>query len=93
MVPGTWESTLDPDPLTGFSGDDDPIDVVELSGVPCIMGHVYKVHVCVRRDLDRGTVSSAIEMPVLGQICSRIYAKDALAIFSLLHFCKVNAHD
>jgi inorganic pyrophosphatase len=44
-LPRTWENVLEDDPLTGFPGDTDPIDVVDVGAAPCPLGLVYQVKV------------------------------------------------
>jgi inorganic pyrophosphatase len=44
-LPRTWENVLADDPLTGFPGDTDPIDVVDVGSTPCPLGLVYEVKV------------------------------------------------
>ncbi|HKI49126.1 MAG TPA: inorganic diphosphatase [Desulfobacteria bacterium] len=44
-LPRTWENVLEDDPLTGFPGDTDPIDVVDVGSAPCPLGLVYPVKV------------------------------------------------
>ena len=44
-LPHTWENVLEPDPLTGYPGDTDPIDVVDVGSAPCPIGLVYRVKV------------------------------------------------
>jgi len=43
--PQTWENPHQPDVRTKLPGDNDPLDVVELSGVPLPIGAVIGVHV------------------------------------------------
>jgi len=44
-LPRTWENVLEEDPTTGFPGDTDPIDVVDVGSAPCPLGLVYQVKV------------------------------------------------
>ena len=44
-LPRTWENVLAPDPLTGFPGDTDPIDVVDIGAAAAPIGIVYPVKV------------------------------------------------
>lgn len=44
-LPRTWENVLEPDPLTGFPGDTDPIDVVDIGTAPVPLGLVTPVKV------------------------------------------------
>jgi len=44
-LPRTWENVLEEDPVTGFPGDADPIDVVDVGSAPCPLGLVYQVRV------------------------------------------------
>ncbi len=44
-LPRTWENVLEEDPLTGFPGDTDPIDVVDVGAAPSPMGLAYEVKV------------------------------------------------
>jgi len=44
-LPRTWENVLEDDPFTGFPGDTDPIDVVDVGSAPCPLGLVYPVKV------------------------------------------------
>lgn len=54
-LPQTWEDPHETHPLTGLNGDNDPIDVVELSGAPIAMGAVQAVKVLgVMALLDEG---------------------------------------
>jgi len=41
----TWEDPNKPDDDTGFGGDNDPIDVLQLNGSPCKRGAVQRVRV------------------------------------------------
>ena len=46
MLPKTWEDPSHSWPeIDGLKGDGDPIDVVEISGMRCEMGRVYRVQV------------------------------------------------
>merc|ERR1719221_2428463 len=45
MIPQTWESEFEPDILTGLKGDRDPIDVVDFTSTPCVIGETYTVKV------------------------------------------------
>merc|ERR1719357_1021298 len=45
MLPQTWESPFDVDPYTGYAGDTDPIDAIEIGGFSLQAGGVYKVKV------------------------------------------------
>ena len=42
-LPRTWENVLEPDPLTGYPGDTDPIDVIDVGSAPSPLGIVYQV--------------------------------------------------
>jgi len=44
-LPRTWENVLEPDLLTGYPGDTDPIDVVDVGAFPSPTGMVYRVKV------------------------------------------------
>ena len=44
-LPRTWENVLEDDPITGFPGDTDPIDVIDVGSDPCPLGLVYQVKV------------------------------------------------
>jgi inorganic pyrophosphatase len=44
-LPQTWENPNEPHPETHFNGDNDPIDVCELSGKPIAVGEVTPVKV------------------------------------------------
>ena len=44
-LPRTWENVLEEDPFTGFPGDTDPIDVVDVGWAPCPLGMAYQVKV------------------------------------------------
>lgn len=44
-LPRTWENVLEADPLTGFVGDTDPIDVIDVGSAPSPLGLVYQVKV------------------------------------------------
>jgi len=44
-LPRTWENVLEDDPITGFPGDTDPIDVIDVGSAPCPLGLVYQVKV------------------------------------------------
>lgn len=44
-LPRTWENVLEDDPITGFPGDADPIDVIDVGSAPCPLGLVYQVKV------------------------------------------------
>lgn len=44
-LPRTWENVLEPDPITGFPGDTDPIDVVDVGSAPAPLGIVCQVKV------------------------------------------------
>lgn len=44
-LPQTYEDPGHKHPDTGYNGDNDPLDVVELSGLPLAMGGVYPVRV------------------------------------------------
>jgi inorganic pyrophosphatase len=44
-LPRTWENVLEPDPITGFPGDTDPIDVVDVGAAPAPMGIACRVKV------------------------------------------------
>ena len=41
----TWEDPKKPDDDTGFGGDNDPIDVLQLNGSPCKPGGIQRVRV------------------------------------------------
>lgn len=48
FIPQTWEDPTTSSPLSdigGLGGDNDPIDVVEVSGAPLAIGHVIPVKV------------------------------------------------
>jgi len=44
-LPRTWENVLEEDPVTGFPGDADPMDVVDVGSAPCPLGLAYQVKV------------------------------------------------
>jgi inorganic pyrophosphatase len=44
-LPRTWENVLEPDPLTGFPGDSDPIDVIDVGSAGAPLGIVAQVKV------------------------------------------------
>jgi len=44
-LPRTWENVLEDDPITGFPGDTDPIDVIDIGLAASPMGLVYQVKV------------------------------------------------
>jgi inorganic pyrophosphatase len=44
-LPRTWENVLEDDSITGFPGDTDPIDVIDVGSAPCPLGLVYQVKV------------------------------------------------
>ena len=44
-LPRTWENVLEDDPITGFPGDTDPIDVIDVGSAASPMGLVYQVKV------------------------------------------------
>ena len=44
-LPRTWENVIEPDPLSGFPGDTDPIDVVDVGSAPSPLGLVCQVKV------------------------------------------------
>ena len=44
-LPRTWENVLEEDPVTGFPGDTDPVDVVDVGSAPCPLGMAYQVKV------------------------------------------------
>lgn len=44
-LPRTWENVLADDPITGFPGDSDPIDVIDLGSTASPLGLVYQVKV------------------------------------------------
>ncbi len=44
-LPRTWENVLEEDPVTGFPGDADPIDAVDVGSTPSPLGLVYQVKV------------------------------------------------
>lgn len=41
----TWEDPNEPDEDTGFGGDNDPIDVLQLNESPCVRGAIHRVRV------------------------------------------------
>lgn len=45
FLPQTWENPYDPHPETKMNGDNDPLDVVELSSGPIEIGHVKTVKI------------------------------------------------
>lgn len=44
-IPQTWEDPTIPHPDTGFGGDNDPIDVLQINDEPCVQGEVMPVRV------------------------------------------------
>jgi len=44
-LPGTWENVLEPDPLTGYLGDTDPIDVLDFGEQAAPTGLLTRVKV------------------------------------------------
>jgi len=44
-LPRTWENVLEEDPITGFPGDTDPIDVIDVGSAASPLGLVYRVKV------------------------------------------------
>ena len=44
-LPRTWENVLEEDPMTGFPGDTDPIDVIDVGSAASPLGLVYQVKV------------------------------------------------
>ena len=44
-LPRTWENVLEDDPMTGFPGDTDPIDVIDVGSAASPLGLVYQVKV------------------------------------------------
>ena len=38
MFPQTWEDPEDPHPDTGYGGDNDPVDVLQINAKPCEVG-------------------------------------------------------
>lgn len=44
-LPQTWEDPAHKDTDTGLLGDNDPLDVLEIGGIPCKQGAVYPVKV------------------------------------------------
>lgn len=44
-LPRTWENALEEDPITGFPGDTDPIDVIDVGSAASPLGLVYQVKV------------------------------------------------
>jgi inorganic pyrophosphatase len=44
-IPQTWESSVDPDPITNIVGDNDPIDALDISSVVPEIGHPYQAKV------------------------------------------------
>jgi len=44
-LPRTWENVLEDDPITGFPGDADPIDVIDVGLAASPLGLVYQVKV------------------------------------------------
>jgi len=44
-LPRTWENVLEPDPFTGFPGDTDPIDVIDVGSAPSPLGFICQVKV------------------------------------------------
>jgi inorganic pyrophosphatase len=44
-LPRTWENVLEPDPLTGYPGDTDPIDVIDFGDTAAPTGLVAQVKV------------------------------------------------
>jgi len=44
-LPRTWENVLEEDPVTGFPGDTDPMDVIDVGSAPCPLGLAYQVKV------------------------------------------------
>ena len=44
-IPQTWEDPTIPHPDTGFGGDNDPIDVLQINDEPCVQGEIMPVRV------------------------------------------------
>lgn len=44
-LPRTWENVLEPDPITGYPGDTDPLDVISVGSVSAPLGIVSPVRV------------------------------------------------
>jgi inorganic pyrophosphatase len=44
-IPQTWEDPEDPHPDTGYGGDNDPVDVLQINAKPCEVGDIQTVRV------------------------------------------------
>jgi len=73
-LPQTWEDPRLKDPLTGYGGDNDPLDVVELSEFPLPIGSVVNVKVLgVMALIDEGEtdwkiIAIALNHPLASQL-------------------------
>ena len=61
----TWEDPLFVSPETGFGGDNDPVDVLQINAKPCEPGEVQAVRVlgCLALGKSQGTLRTPAKLP------------------------------
>ena len=75
-IPGTWEDSVEPDPITGIPGDNDPIDAVDIGAAQAPPGAVYEAKVLGALPLlDDGETDWKVRPGFLGAqqiVCARL---------------------